>query len=325
MKKVLLAIFVMVSFSYASKQEVTVSVLPQKYFVEKIAGDKVHVNVMVKPGFSPATYAPKTSQMKKLAKSKIYFAIDVPFEDVWLDKFKNSNKDMLIVDTAKNIVKLEMEEHSHHEEDGKEEDHEEHDDHHDEKNEHHDKHDDDHEEKDKHDDHDEDAKHHDEHEGLDPHIWTDPLIVKIQAKNILNALLQIDAKNSDYYKKNYINFMIELDVLNKKLETILKPYANNAFMVFHPSWGYFAKRYNLEQVTIESEGKEPKPNELIELIKDAKEHKIKIIFVSPQFSQNSAKVIAKSINGKVISIDHLSLDWNNNLIKTAQVIANTYK
>lgn len=291
MQKVLLAIFVMVSLSYASKKEVTVSVLPQKYFVEKIAGDKVHVTVMVKPGFSPTTYEPKTSQMKRLANSKIYFAIDVPFEDVWLDKFKNSNKNMLIVDTAENVVKLEMEEHSHHEEE-KEAQNEE---------------------------------HHDEHEGLDPHIWTDPIIVKIQAKNILDALVQIDAKNADLYKRNYIKFMIELDDLNEKLETILKPYANKAFMVFHPSWGYFAKRYSLEQVAIESEGKEPKPNELIELIKDAKEHKIKIVFVSPQFSQKSAKVIANSINGKVITMDHLSLDWDNNLIKTAQSIANTYR
>ncbi len=301
MKKVLLAIFVMVSFSYASKQEVTVSVLPQKYFVEKIAGDKVHVNVMVKPGFSPSTYAPKTSQMKKLAKSKIYFAIDVPFEDVWLAKFENSNKNMLIVDTAKNIKKLEMEEHSHHEE-KEEEHHDEHDEH----------------EKEVHNDHD-------EHEGLDPHIWTDPLLVKIQAKNILDALVKLDSKNSDFYKRNYIEFMIELDELDKKLKTILKPYANNAFMVFHPSWGYFAKRYNLEQVTIESEGKEPKPNELIELIKDAKEHQIKIVFVSPQFSQKSAKVIAKSINGEVVNMDHLSQDWDTNLVKIAKAIVNTYK
>ena len=96
-------------------------------------------------------------------------------------------------------------------------------------------------------------------------------------------------------------------------------------MVFHPSWGYFANRYSLEQVAIEVQGKEPKPKELIELIKDAKEHEIKIVFVAPQFSQKSAKIIANSINGSVHIIDPLSINWEENLIKTAQKIADTYK
>ncbi|MGB5793742.1 metal ABC transporter solute-binding protein, Zn/Mn family [Poseidonibacter sp.] len=293
MKKIILAVLVIASLSFASKQEVTVSILPQKYFVEKIVGNKLNINVMVKAGFSPTTYEPKTSQMKKLANSKIYFAIDVPFEDVWLEKFRNSNKNMLIVDTAENIDKLEMKEHSHHEEENTQ-------------------------------NHKKEESHH-EHEGLDPHIWTDPILVKIQAKNILDALIKIDSKNSDFYKSNYKNFIQELDVLNKKLEEILKPVEHKAFMVFHPSWGYFSKRYHLEQVAIETQGKEPKPSELVELIKDAKEHNIKIVFVAPQFSQKSARVIAKSIKGKVVTMDHLAINWDENLIKTAEEIANIYR
>ena len=99
---------------YANNINVTVSILPQKYFVEKIAGEKVKVNVMVRSGFSPATYEPQTSQMKILSKSKAYFSIGVPFESAWLTKFENTNKNMLIVDTTKGINKLEMIEHEHH-------------------------------------------------------------------------------------------------------------------------------------------------------------------------------------------------------------------
>lgn len=298
MKKIFLIVFLMLSSLSAEKINVTVSILPQKYFVEKIAGDKINVNVMVKPGFSPATYEPKTSQMKKLSSSAVYFGIDVPFEDTWLKKFQNANKNMLIIHTSDGIKKLAMQEHSHHEH--------EHKDNHDE--EHKDSHDDEH-----------------EHEGLDPHVWNDPLSVKIIAKNIYETLAKVDNSNKLFYKKNYESFLVELDLLDKKITDILKPYENKAFMVFHPSWGYFAKRYSLEQVAIESEGKEPKPKELVELIKDAKEHNIKIVFVSPQFSQKGAKTISKSIKGRVIAIDNLALDWDNNLIKTAEVIANTYK
>lgn len=299
MIKIITAFLALTSLILAN--EVTVSILPQKYFVEKISGDKMKVNVMVKPGSSPASYEPKTSQMRMLSDSLVYFSIDVPFENVWLKKFKSANKNMLIVDTATGIDKLKMEAHEHHDED---EMHGKHDDHDDE-----------------HDDHDD----HHEHEGLDPHIWLDPVLVKTQAKNIYEALVKVDSTNEEYYHKNYETFIKELDALNTEIEKILKPYAHKAFMVFHPSWGYFSKRYDLEQIAIEVQGKEPKPAQLIELVEESKKHDIKIVFVSPQFSQNGAKTISKSINGNVEVINPLALNWDENLIKVAKDIAKTYK
>lgn len=308
--KYIIPLILLSIFSHAL--DVTVSILPQKYFVEQIAKDKVNVNVMVQPGFSPATYSPKTSQMRELSKSKIYFSIDVPFEEAWLDKFKNSNKSMLLVDTAEGIEKLEMQEHTHHEENNEENEHEE------DAHEKHETHDEEHE---KHETHSNHKEH--EHEGLDPHIWVDPLLVKIQAKNILDALIKIDTINKDFYIKNYNLFVKELDILDSSIKKILKNSKNEAFMVFHPSWNYFAKAYNLEQIAVEKEGKEPKIKELIKLIEEAKEHKIKIVFVSTQFSQNAAKKIASSINAKVVNIDHLAYNWKDNLLKVANEIKNS--
>lgn len=106
-------------------------------------------------------------------------------------------------------------------------------------------------------------------------------------------MVKIDSQNSDFYKTNYEEFIKELDSLDENIKTILKPYQDKAFMVFHPSWGYFAKRYDLEQISIEIEGKEPKPNELIKLIAEAKKHDIKIVFVAPQFSQKVLKQFLK--------------------------------
>lgn len=294
MKKILLlSAFALSLFS----MEVTVSIVPQKYFVEKIAKDKVDVNLMVKPGFSPATYEPKVSQMKKLTKSDIYFSIGVPFEKVWLKKFENANENMEIIDTTKGIKKLTMAKHTHGEE---EHGHEEH-------------------------GHDDNKKDKHEHTGLDPHVWLDPVLVKTQAKNILDALIKHDSKNSEFYTNNYNTFVKELDELNHEIHEILEPYEHKEFMVFHPSWGYFAKRYHLEQLSIEVEGKEPKPNELVEIINDAKKHNIKIVFVAPQFSKNSAKTISKSLNGTVTVINPLSENWDKELLKTAKEIANSYK
>ena len=298
MKKILFMFIALVSLLNASKPEISVSILPQKYFLEKIVKDKFDINVMVKAGASPHTYEPKTSQMKSLSNSKIYFYTGIEFEKAWLDKFKKSAPNTLFVDSSAGIERIAMQEHSHEEEQT------------------HDKHKDDKK-------HDHEDEH--EHEGLDPHVWLDPVLAKVQAKNIYDSVVSIDESNKDFYTKNYEEFLKELDLLDEKIKEILSPYSQKAFMVFHPSWGYFASRYNLEQIPIEMQGKEPKPNELIELVKDAKEHNIKIIFVSPQFSQKSAKTIASSIGGNVVAIDSLGESWANSLIDTATQIANSYK
>lgn len=312
MKKVLGLVFLLSSFVFASKVEVTASILPQKYFIEKIAKDRVEVNIMVKPGFSPATYEPKTKQMRMLSKSKIYFAIGVPFESVWLEKFESANKEMKIVDTSRGIEKLSMAKHSHHHEGEESDEHDKHDDHDDE--EHHDN------------EHDEEHHEHEEHGGIkDPHIWLDPILVKDQAKNILDALVEVDRDNREFYRKNYEVFMKELEELNSKIEELLKGYNDSSFMVFHPSWGYFAKRYDLKQIAVELEGKEPKPSELIELIKEAKEESIKVVFVQPQFSQKSAKTIASILKAKVVKMNPLALNWDESLLKNAKAIADAQK
>ena len=101
----------------------------------------------------------------------------------------------------------------------------------------------------------------------------------------------------------------------------LKDVKTREFIVYHPSWGYFAKRYDLEQIAIEVDGKEPKPAELKELIEEAKEHGVKVIFVAPQFSKKAAQTIAKESGASVVEIDQLPLDWDAELRKTAQIFA----
>jgi zinc transport system substrate-binding protein len=293
MKKIVLLTLFISSLLFAQKEQISVNILPQKYFVEKIVQDKFEINVMVNPGSSPHNFEPKPSQMKSLAKSKIYFISGDNSELAWIDRFKQNAKDTLFVDSVKDIVKIPMTEHHHHEEDA----------HHD-----HDAHD--HE-------HDEDS--------LDPHTWLDPINVKTIAKNIYEAVILVDEKNRDFYENNYNKFLIELDNLDLELKNILEPYKNRAFMVFHPSWGYFAARYNLNQIAVESQGKEPKPNELVNLINEAKEYDIKVVFTSPQFSKKAATVISENIKGNVEVIDPLSIDWENNLINTAKLIEKSYK
>lgn len=161
------------------------------------------------------------------------------------------------------------------------------------------------------------------HHGKDPHVWVSPKNVKIMAKNIYYTLVKVDSKNKEYYKSNYDNFIKEIDLTDIRIKSILSSLPGNSkFMVFHPSWGYFAKDYNLEQLVIEVEGKEPKPKILQKIIKEAKEENVKAIFTQTEFSDKSAKVIADELKIKVIKETPLAQDWSQNLIQMANSIAN---
>jgi zinc transport system substrate-binding protein len=153
--------------------------------------------------------------------------------------------------------------------------------------------------------------------GLDPHIWLSPPLVMIQSRTILKALQEVDPANRSSYEANYKAFITELVDLDADFKKIFADRQGLRFMVFHPSWGYFARSYGLVQVPIQIEGKSPKSAQLTELIENAREKNIKIVFVQPQFSSKSAELIAREIGGEVAFVDALAENWSENLREVA--------
>ena len=281
---ILLALLSTTAFA-ADKLPVFVSIVPQKYFVEQIGGSKVEVSVMVKPGASPATYEPKPKQMAQLSQAKIYFAIGVPFERTWLPRFTAANKGMLVAHTDEGIEKIPMAAHNTQDS--------------------------------------EPASHnavgdHQEHDAKDPHIWLSPLLVKIQARHILEALAKTDPANQSTYYANHQKFIDEINNLHIELKQLFAGNKGSKIMVFHPSWGYFTRTYGLQQIPIEIEGKKPKPAQLRDLIEHARKYDIRAIFIQPQFSTRNAQLIAKAIKAEVIIADPLAENWPQNLSATAK-------
>ena len=166
-------------------------------------------------------------------------------------------------------------------------------------------------------------EYHDERtQGLDPHIWVDPVRVRQIAKNIYQALSQEDPANQAYYLAHLNSYLNELNDLDQEIRSILKEVPKGSvFMVFHPAWGYFAQRYNLKQLPIEIEGKSPKPRQLIQIIKEAKKAQVKAIFTQPEFSDQMAQTIAKELKIEVIKTSPLAKAWAKNLLKLARAIA----
>ena len=275
--------------SEGGQLKVFVSILPQKYFVERIGGEKVAVSVLVGPGQNPATYEPLPKQMAALTEANIYFRIGVPFEMVWIDKIQALNPQLLIVDTREGIKLRAMEgAHEHNEVEAGSEDH--------------------------------------DHGSLttkevkDPHIWLDPLLVKIQAQTICRELSNIDPINKRFYEQNLRNFCADLDRLHWEMAATFQTLTVKKLMVFHPAWGYLTERYGLQQIPIEVAGKEPGPQELAQVIEQAKQEGIKVIFIQAQFSTEAALSVARAVEGKVVAIDPLAEDYISNLRMIAETI-----
>ncbi|MCD6229497.1 MAG: zinc ABC transporter substrate-binding protein [Candidatus Diapherotrites archaeon] len=268
------------------KVDVIVSILPQKAFVKAVGGEHVNVKALIPPGGSPATYEPRPSDLANVEKAELYFRIGhIPFEKSHVDKFAGLNPDMKVVDTSRDVPLRyfgEHEEHTH-ENEHREEEH--------------------------------------RHEGVDPHIWLSPMQVKKQVDVIADALSEVDPNNSAEYMRNAEAFKKELDGLHSELKSIFKELKTGKLMVFHPAWGYFADEYDLEQIAIERDGKEPTAIQLQNLIGVAREEDIKVIFIQSQFNKKIAESVAEEIGAVVVPVDALSEDYVNNLRNVAMTIS----
>ncbi len=269
--------------NYLPLLSVFVSIEPQKYFVERIGGEYIDVEVMVKEGQNPATYEPSPIQISKLGDSAAFYLIGVPFEYSFIKQISSNLPNLNIVDTSKGIEKRKITGHDHEE--------------------------------------NSDSENHTTTEQLDPHIWMSPVLVQIQAATILESLIKLKPGNSDFFTRNYNQFISDLNTVHNELIAVLVNLKGSTMFVYHPSFGYFADLYGLKQLAIEEAGKEPTPRILESIIKEIIEENVKIIFVQPEFQSSSIKVITEATGAAVISVNPLSYDYLENL----RYIASTLK
>lgn len=281
--------------------QISVSIPPQKYFVERIGGDLVRTTVMVPPGADPHTYEPKPSQLRGLSGSRIYFSIGAPFEDAWLARIvAAAGPSLSVVPMHKGVTLLPAAAPLHSDEAEHAEGKEHHEDHHAHA----------------------DGHGHD-HGTTDPHVWLSPMLVRHMSLAIRDALAKADPAHAATYRANYDRFAADIDAMDKKFADLFAalPQDRRRFLVFHPSWNYFAHNYGLTELSIEVEGREPSPRQLRAIIDLARRERITTIFVQPQFSRRAAQTIATEIGARLVDADPLAEDWAANLERTAKALA----
>ncbi len=279
-----------------STRVVSVTIEPQRYFAEKIAGDKFDINCVVPSGQNPETYDPTPQQMVQIGKSEAYLQIGhIGFEVAWMPTIRENNKNLIFIDLSEGInLVSEGEAHGHPEQPSAGEHTEE------ETGEHH---------------------HHAHAGGVDPHYWSSIQGAKTIAFNTVNAFMRLDKENSDYYWQNYLILVEEIETLDTRIRRMLAPVLSRAFIIYHPSLTYFAEEFNLTQLPLEIEGKEPSPAQLKELIDLARNYNVQVVFVQQEFNRENAALIAKETGCQLVTINPLNYQWDEEMVRIAEALA----
>jgi len=159
----------------------------------------------------------------------------------------------------------------------------------------------------------------------DPHIWTNPLLADHIARTMKDAFAAADPDHRLEYERNYSRLAADLRQLDADIRLILAPLEHRKFLVFHPSWGYFADTYGLEQIAIERGGHEPGAKHLAEVIESARREKIRVIFVQEQFSRRNARAVAGEAGAELVVVDPLAEDYIANLRAVTALFAKAMK
>ena len=252
----------------SSKINVVVSFNPMKELTKAIGGDKIQMSVMVPSGVEAHDFEPKPRDMEALNKAKVFIYNGLGMEG-WVDGALKSvnNKSLELVDASKGANLIKIEKHEE--------------------------------------EHKENSK--EVHGEYDPHIWLSIKEVKVQAKNIKEALIKADEKNKDYYENNYNSFISKADDLFKEYETKFSSIANKNFVTGHAAFGYLCRDFNLSQNSVEdvfAEG-EATAVKIKDLVEYCKKNNIKTIFMEEMASPKVSETLAKEVGAKVEVINTL--------------------
>ena len=153
--------------------------------------------------------------------------------------------------------------------------------------------------------------------GVEPHIWNSTQNALIIADNIYQALCELDSTHQADYKYRLDSLKQSIRQTDAETRRLLEN-ADSTFLIYHPALSYFARDYGLKQISIEEGGKEPSPAQLKKLIETCRNENVHTIFVQQEFDQRNAQLIAHELGINIVSINPLSYDWTEEMLRTAK-------
>ena len=245
-------------------------------FVKKVAGDNIEVNILMPYAADPHTFEPSPQDVKKIEDADLVFYTGLKYESVNLLKLlQNSVKSQeLLIELAARINPIEFTEEGH----------------------------------DDHDDHgDEDGHAGHDHGIYDPHFWFDPTRVALAVGEIRNELIKLDPDNKDAYESAATSYIAELTALDVQVEALIQTVPSNdrQIVTTHESLGYLEARYGLSVLvaiipSVTSED-DVTPRQLVSVIEEVKEQKVKVIFLEAESPTKSSEIVAQETGATLVS------------------------
>ena len=156
------------------------------------------------------------------------------------------------------------------------------------------------------------------HHGVDPHIWCSPKALTTVAQNAYSAVVaQMPERD---YSANFALLKQKLSQLDNDVETMCSSASLPYFIIYHPALTYLASDYNLEQVAIENEGKEPSAKRIAEIIDRARRDGIKRVFYQSEFPASSVAIVAEDIGAEAVEINPLGENIFDNIREMVTLI-----
>ena len=262
----------------------SVSIEPQRYLLERIAGPGWKVNTVLSKGADPENFDPAMSTLVRTAQSEVYFTIGAgAFEESLAERLAEASPGLRFSDSSAGVARLHGTHncggtHSH-------------------------------------------VHGDDEGEGdADPHIWTSVANMKIVAANMARVLYETASTQADVYMKNLHTLNLSLDSLDACIQAMMAQGHGRAFMVEHPSLSYFAHDYGLEQIALGGEGKELSASAIRHGIDHGRADGATVFFTEPQSGSGRVGQIIKALAGKEVSVNTLAYDWPDELMKIAEAL-----
>lgn len=266
------------------RQIMTATILPVKHIIEQIVGQDFAIDVLVPAGASPETFEPSPKQYIRMNESQMVFATGlIDFENALLARMEHKDN---LVDLSRGIELMAGScSHGRHEaiaSRGR------------------------------------DAAMGMSH-GIDPHIWTSPRELRTMARNVYEAVM-MRYPDSVKYTRSYEDFDGRLRRLDDECRAMCEASKTKAFVVYHPALTYFARAYGMEQIAVETDGKEPSARELARVIDRARAAHVTALLYQSQFPKSVVEVVARDIGVACREIDPMAEDVEGNILEITRTI-----
>lgn len=263
-------------------RQLAVSIEPQRYLLERIAGPGWHVTTMLSRGEDPESFDPSMSDVRRLSDSRAYFTLGtLTFEERLKDQTEGRTQ---IFDTSRGIARLEGT-------------------------------------------HGDCDHHHDHRHGegaeADPHVWASIRNARMMARNMLEAMVEIDEADSAMYRDNYRKLTAELDSIDNVITSTLATAPGHTFMMWHPSLSYFARDYGLTQLSIGLDNKEMSVSGFRHAIEDARRHGASVFFLQPEYDTGRSLSVAAEAGVTAAPVNTLAYDFIRELLNAARTLDKT--